>query len=98
RLRPGPADHLRSGSAAARAWFSAVYTRGDASVGDADAGHEGRYAAAGFALRARPVQALHAALQFSAVQRGRSEVPARAGTSRDWPRSVGGTGFGEFTS
>ncbi len=40
-------------------------------------------------FRARPVQAFYAALQFSAVQRGRSEIPAWTGTSRNWSRCVG---------
>ncbi len=67
-------------------------------AGYADVGDEGRHAAAGFAVRARPVQAVHAALQFSAVQRGRSEVFARAGPSRDWSRRAGRTCAAEFAA
>ena len=75
--------------------LGAVYARRDAGAGDFHAGHQGRYAAAGFAVRAGPVQALHAALQFPAVQRGRSEIPARSGTARNRPRRTGGKSVAE---
>src|SRR5947208_3350464 len=48
--------------------------------------HQGRHAAPCPALRAGPVQALHVALQLPAVQRGRSQIPARPRPSRNRPR------------
>ncbi len=61
-----------------RAHGSALFTRGETQAfGDHDAGHQGRQAAPRFALRRRNVQAIHAALQFPAVFRRRSEISSR---------------------
>ena len=85
-----PADHLRSGGAAAHARLGAIHPRRNPGAGSHHVGHHvGR--AEGRCLDRRAFQELHAALQFPAVQRRRSEIPARPGPARNRPRRSGRT-------
>ena len=69
RLRPDSPDHHRNRRAAANARLRAVHPRRNTSPGHPDSGHQGRRAAHRAAGARRSLQALHVALQFSAVQR-----------------------------
>ena len=64
------------------------YPGRDPGIGDCHVGNGGRRAATGHARR-RILEALHAPLQFSPVQRRRSEVSAWPGAQGDRPRRSG---------
>ena len=90
QVRRGPQDRRRSRRAAAHPRLGAVHARRNAGAGDGHARHQGRRAAHRAAGFLGNLQALHAALQFPAVQRGRSRLHARRGPARNRPRRTGG--------
>ena len=88
QVRPDPRHLDRSWRAAAHARVGDLHPRRNPGAGDHHAGHRRRHAAAG-GLRGRSQEALHAALQLSAVLGGRSCVPARSRPPRDRARRAG---------